>query len=109
MKSPLSSLSYHRLLGSSRRNWRPETILNMDDNNIVVVPAVGRRRHRRRVINYAGEFRERVSRWKQKIRRRKIALFYFRGEKIDKNASTSCAGKKNPKSGMIVVLIIILL
>lgn len=78
----------------------------MDDNNIVVVPAVVRRRHRRRVINYAGEFRDRVSRCWQKIRRRKIVLFYIRGEKIVGKVSTSYAVKKNPKSGMIDVPII---
>jgi hypothetical protein len=49
----------------------------MDDNNIVVVPAVARRRYRRRVINYAGENRKRVSRFRQKIRRQKIVFIFF--------------------------------
>jgi len=69
----------------------------MDDNNIVI-PAVARRRHRRRVINYAGENRERVSQFWQKIHCGKIVLFFlFHGEKTDKkfkNVSTSHAGKK---------------
>jgi len=60
----------------------------MDDNNIVI-PAVARRRHRRRVINYAGENRERVSRFWLKIHCGKIVLFYyFMGKKSIKSLET---------------------
>jgi len=60
----------------------------MDDNNIVT-PTVARRRHRRRVINYAGENCERVSRFWLKIHRGKIVLFfYFMGKKSLKSLET---------------------
>jgi len=77
----------------------------MDDNNIVVVPAVARLRHRRRVINYAGEFRDRVSRCRQKIRlRQKIVLFYSRGgKKSIKTHQRLELDKKNTRNNIIII------